>query len=165
VEVAMAARQMAVVQGATLQAVALQAVALQAVALQAVALQAAALQAAALRVAAKQGVALQAAASPYLKTPAVGVRLVVSPERRTGLRTARAKPVWVAKAKAVNLDRVAGIDRSRCSAVEIAKSPAEVPLHFYVFSVFSWGEELSQVTARAVQVAAFERLWGRRRGT
>jgi hypothetical protein len=119
--------------------------------------------------AAKQEVALQAAplqvaASPYLEIPAVGVRLTASPERSTGLRTARAKPVWVAKAKAVNLDRVAGRDRSRCSAVEMAKSPAEVPLHFSVFSVFSWGEERFQVTARALQVAAFERLWGRRWG-
>jgi hypothetical protein len=155
----MAARQMAAVQGA----------ALQAAALKVAVLQAAELQAAALRVVAKQEVALQAAplqaaVSPYLEAPAVGVRQAVSPERRTGLRTARAKPVLVAKAKAVNLDQVAEIGRSRCSAVEIAKSPAEVPLHFSVFLMISWGEERSQVIAQAVQAAAFERLWGRRRG-
>jgi hypothetical protein len=137
----MAARQMAAVQGAALQAAALKAAVLQA--------------AGALRVVAKQEVALQAAplqaaASPYLEAPAVGVRQAVSPERRTGLRTARAKPVLVAKAKAVNLDQVAGIGRSRCSAVEIAKSPAEVPLHFSVFLIYSWGEERSRVIARAV---------------
>jgi hypothetical protein len=107
---------------------------------------------------------LQATASPYLETPAVGVRLAVSPGRRTGLRTARAKPAWVAKAKAVNLDWVARIGRSRCSAVEIANRPAEVPLHFSVFLIFSWGDERSQVMARAVQAAAFERLGVRRRG-
>ncbi len=155
----MAARQMAVVPGA----------ALQASALKAAVLQAAELQAAALRVVARQEVVLQAAplqvaASPYLETPAVGVQLAVSPGRRTGLRTARAKPVWVAKAKAVNLDWVAGIGRFWHSAVEIENRPAEVPLHFSVFLIFSWGEERSQVMARAVQAAAFEQLGVRRRG-
>jgi hypothetical protein len=124
---------------------------------------------AALQMAAKQEVALQAAplqvaASPCLEIPAVGVRLAASPGRDTGLGTSRAKAVWMAKAKAVSLDRVEGRDRSQCTAVEMAKSPAEVPLHFAVFSVFSWEEERFQVTARALQIAAFEWLWGRRWG-
>jgi hypothetical protein len=70
----------------------------------------------------------------------------------------------VAKAKAVNLDWVEEIDRFQCSAVEIANRPAEVPIHFSVFLIFSWGEEHSQVMARAVQAAEFERLGVRRRG-
>jgi hypothetical protein len=65
-----------------------------------------------------------------------------------------AKPVWVAKAKAMNLGWVAGIGRFQCSAVEIASRPAEVPIHFSVFLFFSWVEERSQVMAQAVQAAA-----------
>jgi hypothetical protein len=127
----------------------------------------AALQMAALQMAAKQEVALQAAplqvaASPCLEIPAVGVRLAASPGRDTGFGTSRAKAVWMAKA--VSLDWVEGRDRSQCTAVEMAKSPAGVPLHFAIFSVFSWEEERFQVTARALQIAAFERLWRRRRG-
>ncbi len=124
---------------------------------------------AALLMAAKQGVALQAAALqmaalPDLGTPAVEGRLAASPEGSVGLGTARAKAVWVAKAKAVSLDQEEGRGRFRYSAVGMAKSPAGVRLHFSVSSVFSWGEEHYQVTARALQVAAFERLWGRRWG-
>jgi hypothetical protein len=145
--------------------------------------QGAALQAEALKAAVLQAAGLQAAAPPYLEAPAVGVRQAVSPERRAVLGTARAKPVLVAKAKAVILDQVAvaGIGRYRCSVVETARSHAEVPLHFSVFLIFSWGEERYRVIARAVTravalavaraviaravlAAAFERLWRRRRG-
>jgi hypothetical protein len=130
------------------------------------------LKVAVLQAAELQAAELQAAAPPYLEAPAVGVRQAVSPERRTVLRTARAKPVLVATAKAVVLDQVAGIGKYRCTAVGIAKSLAEVPLHFSVFLIFSWEEERSRVIAqavarpviaRAVLAAAFERLWGRQR--